>query len=85
MFASDVTGPYCRIHQAWFIRSLQAWLACSPAPLALACSDTLRVVEAPCPRCLVRPQTAMDTPCPALDAPASVPGIPEVAETVCND
>jgi hypothetical protein len=58
MLASVVTGPYCRVHQLLFLRSLQEWLAFSPAHIAHAFGDAMQVVEAPCPRCLAMPPTA---------------------------
>jgi len=53
MFASIVTGQYCRVHHLLFVTSLQEWLSFSPAHIAHAFGDAMRVVEAPCPRCLV--------------------------------
>jgi len=73
MLASVVTGPYCRVHQVWFVSSLQAWLSYSPAQIAHACGDAMQVREATCPWCLALAQTAMHRPLPALDAPAAVP------------
>jgi hypothetical protein len=47
MLASVVTGQYCSVHQLLFIRSLQAWLSCSPAQIAHAFGDAMQVVETP--------------------------------------
>ena len=74
MFASVVTGQYCRVHQLLFIRSLQEWLAFSPAHIAHAFGDAMQVVDAHCPRCLARPQSARHRPLPTLYAPSAVPG-----------
>jgi hypothetical protein len=74
MFASVVTGQYCRVHQLLFIRSLQEWLSFSPAHIAHAFGDAMQVVDAPCPRCLAMPQSARHRPLPALYAPSAVPG-----------
>src|SRR5205814_2381223 len=71
MLASVVTGRYCLVHQLLFIRSLQECLAFSPTHIAHAFGDAMQVVEAPCPRCLARPQTAMTRQCLALSAPSS--------------
>jgi hypothetical protein len=76
MLASVVTGPYCSVHRLLFIRSLQAWLSCSPAQIAHAFSDAMQVVEATCPRCLAITQTAMQRQFPALYGPSSGPGTP---------
>ena len=76
MLASVVTGQYCRVHQLLFIRYLQEWLAFSPTHIAHAFGDAMQVVEAPCPRCLARPQTAMPRQCLALSAPSSGPITP---------
>jgi hypothetical protein len=72
MFASVVTGQYCRLHQLLFIPSLQEWLAFSPAHIAHAFGDAMQVVEAPCPRCLAMPQSARHGQGPALYARSSV-------------
>jgi hypothetical protein len=72
MLASVVTGQYCSVHQLLFISSLQAWLSFSPAHLDHTFGDAMQVVEAPCPRCLVMTQTAMQRQFPALYAPSSV-------------
>jgi hypothetical protein len=76
MFASVVTGQYCRVHQLLFISSLQEWLSFSPAHIAHAFGDAMQVVEATCPRCLTMTQTVMPRQCPALDALSCVPITP---------
>jgi len=73
MLASVVTSQYCSIHQLLFISSLQEWLSFSPAHIAHAFSDTMQVVEAPCPRCLAMTQTALQRQFPALYASSCVP------------
>jgi len=73
MRARVVTGQYCRIHQLLFIRSLQEWLSYSPVHIAHAFGDAMQVVDAPCPRCLARGQSALHRPCPARYAPSSAP------------
>jgi len=76
MLASVVTGPYCSVHQLLFIRSLQAWLSCSPAQIGHAFGDAMQVVEATCPQCLAITQTAMQRQFPALYGPSSRSGTP---------
>jgi len=77
MRASIVTSQYCRVHQLLFIRSLQEWLAFSPAHIAHAFGDAMQVVEATCPRCLAMTQSAMHRQFPALYARSSGPVTPE--------
>ena len=71
MLASVVTGQYCHVHHLLFIRSLQEWLSFSPAHIAHAFGDAMRVVEAPCPRCLAMTQSALHRQFPALYAPSA--------------
>jgi hypothetical protein len=73
MFASVVTGQYCRVHQVLFVHALQEWLSYSPAHIAHAFGDAMQLVEATCPRCLAMAQTAMYRQFPALYAPSCVP------------
>ena len=70
MFASVVTGQYCRVHHLLFVSSLQAWLSFSPAHIAQAFGDAMHVVEATCPRCMEMTRTAMHRQFPALYAPS---------------
>ena len=47
MLTSVVLGQYCRVHQLLFISSLQEWLAFSPAHIAHAFGDAMRIVGYP--------------------------------------
>ena len=71
MLARVVTGQYCSVHQLLFVSALQAWLSVSPAHIAHTYGDAMRVVEAPCPRCLALIQSALHRQFPALYAPSS--------------
>ena len=77
MRASIVTSQYCRVHQLLFIRSLQEWLAFSPAHIAHAFGDAMQVVEATCPRCLAMTPSAMHRQSPGLYARSSGPVTPD--------
>ena len=78
MLASVVTGPYCSVHHLLFIRSLQAWLSCSPGQIAHAFGDALQMVEAPCPQCLAMAQSVLHRQFPARYAASSGAGTPGV-------
>ena len=71
MLARVMTGQYCSVHQLLFVSSLQAWLSVSPAHIVHTYGDAMRVVEAPCPRCLALTQSALHRQFPALYAPPS--------------
>jgi hypothetical protein len=71
MLTRVVTGQYCSVHQLLFVSALQAWLSVSPAHIAQTYGDAMRVVEAPCPRCLALTQSALHRQFPALYAPCS--------------
>ena len=66
MLTRVVTGQYCSVHQLLFVSSLQAWLFVSPVHIAQTYGDAMRVVEAPCPRCLALTQSALHRQFPAL-------------------